>query len=65
MTTITSFEMQMLQTLRAKADELARLMQEANTAGFNINFNLNAALGACDKFDVCRLVPVDLKMGAN
>jgi hypothetical protein len=65
MTTITSSEQQLLQNVRAKADELAKLLQEANASGFNVTFNINGAIGACDRFDVFKMVPVDMKMEAN
>ena len=62
---MTTTEMAMLQNIRTKADELAHLIQEANTAGFTITFNINATVGACDVFQVFKMTPVDLKMGAN
>ena len=65
MTGLTSTEMQMLQSLRAKADDLARALQEANAAGFQVQFNMNAAIGACDQFDVFKLQKIDLRGSAN
>ena len=65
MTTLTTMEMQTLHGIRAKVDELAHLIQEANAAGFQINFNINPMIGSCDRFDVFKMMPIDLKMGAN
>ena len=65
MTTLTTTEMQTLHNIRAKVDELAHLIQEANAAGFHINFNINPMIGACDRFDVFKMQLVDLRMGAN
>jgi hypothetical protein len=65
MSSLSTTEMQMLHDIRAKADDLARLIQEAGAAGFTIQFNINGQIGACDLFNVFRMVPVDLKMGAN
>jgi hypothetical protein len=62
---ISSTEIQMLQTIRARADDLARLIQEANMAGFNIAMNMNFSIGACDQFDVHKMVKVDLRGSAN
>ena len=62
---LTSAETQMLQNIRARADELARLIHEANQAGFTINFNMNGAIGSCDLFDVFRMVKIDMRSGAN
>ena len=62
---VTQAEQGMLRTLHAKADELCRLWQEALTAGFSINMNLNPHIGACDRFDVHKMVPVDLRSAAN
>ena len=62
---VTAAEQQMLQTIRTKADELARLVNEAAQAGFTINYQINGAIGACDVFNVFRMVPVDLKGAAN
>ena len=65
MTALTSAETQMLQTIRTRADELARLVSEANAAGFTISFNINGATGSCDVFDVFRMVKIDMRSGAN
>jgi len=65
MTAITSAEMHLLQNVRAKADELARLIQDANAAGLTIVFNINPPMGACDRFDVFKMVPVDMKLSAH
>lgn len=65
MTVTTSSEIEMLQKIRAHADELARLIQEANAAGLHINFNINAAVGACDVFDAFKMVKIDLRGSAN
>jgi hypothetical protein len=65
MTALTNAEIAMLQNIRAKADELARLVQEVNAAGFNIAMNMNFAAGACDQFDVHKMVKVDLRGSAN
>jgi hypothetical protein len=62
---ITSDEMAMLQSIRHKTDELARLLQDANAKGFTITFNINPALGACDQFQVFKMMPVDLRSAAN
>ena len=62
---ITSSEMQMLQTLRAKADEVARLLQEAIAAGFSVQLNMNGQIGACDVFEVHKMMKVDLRGSAN
>jgi hypothetical protein len=62
---ITSQEMAMLQNIRAKADELSRLWQEANAAGFNLTININPMLGACDNFQVHKMVPIDLRSASN
>ena len=62
---LTSQETQMLQAIRAKADELARLVHEANAAGFQINFNMNTQIGACDQFNVFKMVAIDLRSAAN
>ena len=62
---LASCEQQMLRNIHVKADELCLLVQEANNAGFNVTFNLNPILGACDRFDVHKMVAIDLKGGAN
>lgn len=62
---VSTTEREMLHAIHVKADELARLLQEANAQGFHVNFNINAMLGACDRFDVVKMVPIDLKGGAN
>jgi len=63
--TVTSQEQAMLQNIRTRADELARLVLEAAQQGFTINYSLNGAIGACDRFDVYRMEPVDIKAAAN
>ena len=65
MTALTNSETQMLQNIRARADELARLIQEANQAGFTVTFNMSSATGSCDVFDVFRLVKIDMRSAAN
>lgn len=62
---ITTTEQQMLRDIHAKADELCRMIGEANNLGFNVTFNLNPLVGACDRFDVHKMVAIDLKGGAN
>lgn len=62
---ITTSEREMLSAIHIKADELARAIQEANAAGFQIHFNLNPGVGACDSFNVVKMVPIDLKGGAH
>ena len=37
---LTTTEMQMLQNIRVKADELAHMVKEANASGFNVTFNI-------------------------
>ena len=61
----TPSEREMLQNIHIKADELARAIHEANAAGFQIQFNINPLIGACDQFSVVKMVPVDLKGSAN
>lgn len=58
-------DQQLLQTIRAKADELARLIQQAGESGLTVQFNINGQIGACDVFNVFKMVPVDLRSGAN
>ena len=65
MSNVTAAEMQMLQDIRAKADDLARAIHEANTAGFTINFNINPTLSTCDRFNVFKMQPIDLRSAAN
>jgi len=48
-----------------RADDLARLLQKASESGFTVRFNINGQLGACDVFNVFKLVPVDLRSAAN
>lgn len=62
---LTAQEQQMLHHIRERVDELARLIQQANEAGFTVNFNLNTVLGCADRFDVYKMMPVDMKAGAN
>lgn len=65
MTTVTTSEMAMLQNIRAKADELSHLLHDASLAGFNVILNLNGATGTVDVFNVFKMMPIDLKAGAN
>lgn len=62
---LSSQEQQLLHATRAKADELARLVQQAAEAGFTVQFNINAVNGSCDIFNVFKMVPVDMRAGAN
>lgn len=62
---ITIDERAMLNAIRVLADELARRVCEAAQAGFTINYQINGAIGACDRFDVFKMVPVDMRSGAN
>ena len=62
---ISAQEQAMLQNIRTKADDLSRLINEAMQAGFTINFNINGVVGSCDRFDVYKMVPVDMKAAAN
>lgn len=62
---VTASDMQLLQGIRAKADELAKLVQQANAGGFNVTFNMNSATGTCDVFDVFKMVKVDLRSVSN
>jgi hypothetical protein len=62
---ITPSERELLHAIHVKADELARMLQEANGMGFHVNFNMNPLLGTCDRFDVVKMVSIDLKGGAN
>ena len=54
-----------MNALAGLADELARLIHEANAAGIHINFNMNTQAGACDVFDAYKMVKVDLRGSAN
>ncbi len=64
-TNVTSEEMAMLQNVRAKADELSKLWQDAMAAGFQLTININPLLGACDNFRVHKMVPIDLRSSSN
>ena len=55
----------LLHRIRVQADELARSIKDAGEAGFTIQFNINGAIGACDVFNVFKMVPVDMRAGAN
>jgi Tfp pilus assembly protein PilV len=65
MITVTAEEQAMLQNIRVKADELAQLVNHAMQAGYTINFNINSIIGACDRFDVYKMTPIDMKAAAN
>jgi hypothetical protein len=62
---ISDKDRELLNFIRARADELAALVQEAGRQGFTINYQINGAIGACDRFDVFKMVPVDMRSGAN
>jgi hypothetical protein len=65
MTQLTESERTMLNQIRTMADELARRVKEAAEAGFTINYQINGAIGACDRFDIYKMTPVDMRGGAN
>lgn len=62
---ISSTDLQFLQDIRTKADDLARLLKEAAERGYQVNLGLNGTIGACDVFQVHQMVPVDLRGSAN
>jgi Tfp pilus assembly protein PilV len=62
---VTAEEQAMLQNIRVKADELAKLVNEAAQAGYTINYSVNGATGHCDRFDVYKMMPIDMKAAAN
>ena len=62
---LSSMDQQLLFAIRERADDLARLLQKASESGFTVQFNINGQIGACDVFNVFKLVPVDLRSAAN
>lgn len=62
---ITPEDAQMLNQIRVIADDLARRVQEAGQRGFTINYCINGITGSVDRFDVYRMVPVDLRGSAH
>lgn len=62
---VSNNDMQFLQDIRAKADELAGLLKEAAERGFQVALSLNGTAGACDVFTVHQLTAIDLRGSAN
>ena len=62
---ISTADRELLAAIRVKADELARMCKDACDRGYQVQFNLNGVIGACDVFNVHRLTPVDMRSSAN
>jgi hypothetical protein len=62
---LTPEERQLLTDVQDTTSKLAKLVQAAIAAGFNVQFSMNSNTGIVDKFEVTRAVPVDFTAGTN